>query len=133
MPSKTVEERFYSKVARGDGCWEWIAAKCQLGYGKFWLEGQMREAHRVSYELTHGPVPDGLELDHLCRNTSCVNPEHLDPVSHRENCKRVPQPDVCPQGHTDFSINYRGHRFCRTCKVQEQRRRRSRQKGAQTC
>src|SRR6202030_118623 len=68
------------------GCWLWLGACNEFGYGKF---GKVK-AHRFSYEREKGPIPDGLEIDHLCRNKSCVNPDHLEAVTHGENRRRVP-------------------------------------------
>jgi len=89
----TLAERFWPKVERWDPdwCWQWTASRHPLGYGRMGLggkDGGMAYAHRVSYELHFGPIPNGLELDHLCRNPGCVNPKHLEPVSHRENLLR---------------------------------------------
>lgn len=88
--------RFMDKVSKKEsgGCWEWTAAIDAHGYGRFGVPGRtradwrMRLAHRVSYETFVGPIPEGLDLDHLCRVTACVNPEHLEPVSRRENVAR---------------------------------------------
>ena len=68
------------------GCWVWQRAKSKLGYGRFGTNGGL--AHRIYYERENGKIPDGLELDHLCRNHSCVNPSHLEAVTHRENHRR---------------------------------------------
>ena len=69
-------------------CWQWQLAKTPKGYGWVWDRTGPALAHRVYYEAHHGPVPDGLELDHLCGERSCVNPDHMDAVSHAENCRR---------------------------------------------
>lgn len=92
--------------------------------------------HRYSYERAEGPVPAGLELDHLCRVRSCVNPEHLEPVTHRENMRRGSgwsgrhaQKAMCKSGHPfDEANTYwrRGGRACRACSVITQRRYRAR-------
>ena len=71
-----------------DGCWEWLGCKDGDGYGMFRFEGYMRRAHRWGYELLVSKVPEGLVLDHLCRNPSCVNPDHLEPVTNQENLDR---------------------------------------------
>lgn len=69
-------------------CWVWQRALDKQGYGCAWSEQRLRGAHRVIYELLVGPIPDGLELDHLCRVPACVNPDHLEPVSRSENIRR---------------------------------------------
>lgn len=90
MAKPTAEERFWAKVAEpdGNGCRLWTASVDVGGYGSFKLDGAMRKAHRVAYEWTRGPIPDGLCLDHLCRVRSCVNPDHLEPVTQQENMRR---------------------------------------------
>lgn len=88
---KTVEERFWSKVNKTttSGCWEWTA-HLHKGYGQFGVkQGQIKYAHRVAYEWAVSPIPAGLELDHLCKNPKCVNPEHLEPVTRAENLARI--------------------------------------------
>lgn len=81
-------ERFLSKVKRTEGCWLWIGSTNFGGYGTYYVSGRAVRAHRFSYELFVGKIPDGLELDHLCRYKSCVNPKHLEPVTHQENVIR---------------------------------------------
>jgi len=71
------------------GCWEWAGTRQPSGYGAIYVEGRILRTHRVSYELLVGPIPEGLHLDHLCRNKACFNPEHLEPVTHVENMRRV--------------------------------------------
>lgn len=96
------------------------------GYGTFYFEGRMVTAHRWAYEHWVGPIPEGTELDHLCREVLCVLPTHLEPVTHRENlmrgkgfAARNARKTHCPQGHkyTDENtyVNPRGSRECRTC------------------
>lgn len=86
----SVEHRFWLKVDKTapDGCWVWTAHIHRLGYGLFNSGGRTRLAHRVSYELSGFELTDGLELDHLCRNRACVNPAHLEQVSHVVNVRR---------------------------------------------
>lgn len=93
------EVRFWSKVDKTETCWLWTASIRNQGYGVFWPQWRTNvPAHRWAYEQIIGPVPDGLELDHLCRVRNCVNPAHLEPVTHRENMLR---------GHTFAAANAR--------------------------
>jgi hypothetical protein len=86
-----TRSRFMAKVRgrRPEECWVWQAHLDRDGYGRFSMYGVGRAAHRVAYEATRGPVPEGLTLDHLCRNRACVNPLHLEAVSHKVNVNRV--------------------------------------------
>jgi len=131
----TVESRFFSKVGWSVGrfggapCLEWMANKDRRGYGRFWNGAKKVLAHRWLYEHWMGPIPAGLELDHLCRNPSCVNPKHLEPVTHQENCRRGDAGKMsglqqqakmhCPHGHPysgdNLAYDKNGHRYCRTC------------------
>lgn len=101
------------------GCWQWRGYTDRAGYGTIKVDGRMQKAHRVMYAELVGPVPAGLELDHLCRNRSCVRPEHLEPVTRQENClRRTRLITHCPAGHAygeDTYVNSAGHRFCRAC------------------
>lgn len=104
-------------------CWEWAGGVDKQGYGRHLGQG----AHRVSYEHFVGPVPEGMELDHLCRNIRCVNPDHLDPVTRAENMRRrYALVTHCKNGHPfDEANTYwrpEGHRDCRAC-FRDRRRR----------
>ena len=122
-----LPNRFWSKVHKEPmtGCWLWTGSSGQ-GYGNYWHNGSSRRAHRVLYEDINGPLQAGLELDHLCRVRGCVNPEHLEPVTHRENIIRGEASSYwtsrtrCPQGH-EYSkdntyIGNKGERQCRQCR-----------------
>lgn len=93
--------RFWSKVDITDGCWLWCGAIFPAtGYGAYRVDGQTRTAHSVAYEALVGPVPAGLEIDHLCRTRPCVRPKHLEPVTHRENMRRYSAAKThCVNGH----------------------------------
>ena len=94
-PAKTLEQKLWPYVNKdGDGgCWVWFGAQCTPnGYGQLYItvDGVKKKlyVHRVAYELVIGNIPDGLEIDHLCRVRNCVNPDHLEAVTHRENILR---------------------------------------------
>jgi hypothetical protein len=120
----TPEGRFWTKVEMTDGCWLWTDSLHELGYARFWVDRNTRVyAHRYAYELKVGPIPDGMSIDHLCRVRHCVNPDHLEPVSHAENLRRSPiQPTTvnaaktrCPYGHPYSGTDKRGWRVCNRC------------------
>lgn len=116
----TIVDRLANKFTVGDGCWVWTAARDRHGYGQVLFGGKMRRAHRVVWEVLKGSQPE-LELDHLCRNPPCVNPAHLEPVTHRENMRRSRwgMTTHCPQGHeySGRNVRYRpnGGRYCGEC------------------
>lgn len=120
--------RFSSKIIYlPSGCHQWTG-RLDSGYGRFWCNGKTLLAHRVAWELDHGPVPAGLQLDHLCRNRGCVNPVHLEPVSLKTNVLRGAgitatnlKKTHCVRGHplagSSLYVTKSGHRTCRTCAV----------------
>ena len=132
---RPLRDRFFDHVSAepNTGCWLWLGAVSRLGYGSIWSEaypsknGRHVPAHRVSYELHKGPIPEGLTIDHLCRVRGCVNPDHLEAVTLRENILRGENPAAlnarkthCAQGH-EFSADNTRHgkfereRVCRQC------------------
>lgn len=84
-PGRTIEERFWEKVHKSPGCWNWVAAFGAEGYGRFGVGHEAKLSHRVSFELAGGKIPDGMEIDHRCHNRACVNPAHLRVVTSQKN------------------------------------------------
>lgn len=135
FPPGSVQRRFWSKVQldADTGCWQWTACTAD-GYGRFHLRrGKVPPTHRLSYEWLVGPIPEGLHIDHLCRNRGCVNPDHLEPVTPKVNILRGVGPSAqhavkthCPSGHeytTENTYKYRGMRMCVECRKEASRKR----------
>ena len=143
-------ERFLDKVSPepNSGCWLWTGAATERNYGSFYADGRTWQAHRWHYEYLNGKIPPGLQIDHLCRVTCCVNPGHLEPVTGKENTRRgaaIPgnfgkrgrNKTHCPQGHpyspgnTYFATQHGGRhaeRRCKTCGCEKGRARYYRKK-----
>lgn len=83
-----LDERFWAKVEKTDTCWNWTGTTSN-GYGQYWLDGKGHRAHRLSYAYAHGPIPEGMQIDHQCHNKLCVNPDHLRVVTGKQNCENV--------------------------------------------
>lgn len=137
--------RFWSKVRKSDGCWLWTAATQSRGYGSVGIDGRVYSAHRIAYLTLVGPIPDGLTINHICGVKRCVRPDHLEAVTYAENNQHAhdtglaaPSPlsqtnaakIACPAGHfysdANTYTNPKGHRQCRTCKRESDRRGRAR-------
>lgn len=127
-----IEYRLEAKIDKTADCWFWNGQLTHNGYGQFvYREGQQTKcmmAHRAVYQVFVGPIPIGKVLDHLCRNRNCVNPEHLEPVTHRENIVRAPRwaSDTCKRGHkygeqADY-YTATGLRRCLECHAMRQRK-----------
>lgn len=138
---KTLKERLLDKVQYAEsGCWIWTGCTVR-GYGQIKMGENKKKvyAHRASYLIFKGPIPDTLVIDHLCRNPLCINPDHLEPVTNKENIMRGEAPTVqlhrakrCKNGHEVNSVNTRFYtgtervRCCRVCKRERDRARRAR-------
>jgi len=122
-----------------EGCWIWQAAKSRDGYGKFALNRVNSNAHRVAFLLLRGDIPEGYDLHHVCENTLCVNPEHLQPVTKRQHIALTPNANAyhrlafghCKNGHNPDVTGWSGNRIhghCLLC-VRERNRRRAKRIG----
>lgn len=99
MTKPYTRERFEEKFfVAEDGCWLWLGAVNHDGYGVISVNNKIERAHRLSYEQHIGQIPEGLQIDHLCRQRSCVNPSHLEPVTRAENNRRKPGITICEHG-----------------------------------
>ena len=124
---KTLEERFNAKCHRPKkGCWLWLGARQPTGYGQLWNGERPEQAHRISYRMYCGPIPDELEIHHECHNRSCVNPAHLKLITHRQNILesdtlmgKNARKTECKRGHPlsgkNLRITKNGQRACRLC------------------
>ena len=142
--SNTLYQRFWAKVNKTDTCWLWTASTIG-GYGAIYAGERLGKnllAHRVAYEMLVGPIPEGLYLDHLCRVTLCVNPNHLEPVTPRENLLRgenhaakKSRQTECLRGHPLSGANLytypNGNRRCKICRNESLKRLYRRRKANQ--
>ncbi len=129
---KSTPDDFWGRVIKADGCWLWRGAHFRSGYARVKYRGKDTVAHRISWKLTYGDVKNGLELDHLCRNRWCVNPVHLEPVTHRENEIRGHTfirdnflKTHCHKGHPlsgeNLFVRKGGRRRCKACERNTQK------------
>lgn len=123
--------RFWAKVRKSDECWLWTRPPGNHGYGQMGAAGTVLLAHRISYTIHRGDIPDGLTIDHLCHEKLCVNPEHLEVVTAAENVRRAHRdglygadPDVCRNGHRPdtWRRTLAGARRCPDCQREHNRR-----------
>lgn len=127
--SPEVIYRLHNRTVKTSGCWEWVGWRSPEGYGKMKAQGKMKFAHRLMYEVERGEIPDGMVIDHLCRNRGCVNPNHLEAVTRGTNAIRGNTPIAenaakthCHKGHPLMGDNLKyefpngqRRRRCRTC------------------
>ena len=130
-PLRALDERFWAKVEKGDGCWLWTGATSRRGYGSITIDGRSVATHRVSYEAYHGPIPDGLHVLHSCDTPGCVNPAHLRVGTRLDNMRDRAErgrhantlKTECPSGHpydgTNTYVDPRGNRQCRACRREQ--------------
>lgn len=122
-------------------CWVWTGNRHEAGYGRIMIDRVLWRAHRAVYEATVGPIPDGLHIDHLCRNRACVNPDHLEPVTEQVNILRGVSPHAlnarkthCQEGHPFAGDNLLlwadGKRRCRICMTERNRQTTARRRAA---
>ena len=126
-----IAKRLEFRSDRTGDCWLWTGGLSSTGYGQLKINGRQTKAHRAAYEELVGPVPEGLDLDHLCRVRRCINPAHLEPVTRRENTLRgisfaaqLAQQTHCKRGHAFDEKNtyiWRNSRICRQCRKDAQR------------
>ncbi len=103
-------------------CWEWTASTNKWGYGQVMIAHRNRGVHRYVWEQLVGPIPEGMQLDHLCRNRRCANPDHLEVVTPCENVRRgyKVRTSRCVKGHEDWVVTSQGRRQCRRCNADRQ-------------
>ena len=123
-----MDEYLSDRIDSSGDCWEWTGTVTNTGYGLSNKRGLYRgAAHRAVWVSLIGAIPDGLDLDHLCRNTRCVNPDHLEPVTRSENMKRTRRNSRCVNGHlpVDLYTWTDGSTRCRPCGALHARNRRA--------
>ncbi len=137
----TIRDRLLAKIfVQPDGCWTWQGAAQPSGYGQLWNGTRPEQAHRLSYKLFCGPIPENVEVDHVCRVRGCVNPQHLRLLSHRDNMlvgetgpARNAAKTHCDYGHELAGRNLRiatnGSRQCRLCVARRAREAKARRKA----
>ena len=131
IPLKLAQRILRKCEITKDNCWLYRGA-LRKGYGSVKVGGRTESVHRVMYEIACGPISEGLQIDHLCRNTSCCNPKHLEPVTVKENIRRGLHGKLqthCKHGHLLPDYDGNGRRVCNVCKKITKRVERKRNSG----
>lgn len=140
LPGSTILEKLLLNRSIEGDCWRWLGAHTPTGYGQLSVNGKKKAVHRLAHELFIGPIPDGLEVDHLCGVRDCLNPAHLEAVTHRVNLLRSSGPSAiaarlthCARSHEFTPENTitskKGTRKCRTCHLAAKARYRARKRA----
>jgi hypothetical protein len=127
LPIETLKARLLRQSIDSNGCRVWLGGKGSTGYGYIKIDHSQRLVHRVAYEVYKGAIPEGYQIDHLCKNTSCINPQHLEAVTQRENILRSnsfaainSKKTECINGHSligdNVYIKPNGARNCKECR-----------------
>lgn len=126
MSAADAMVRFWRRVDTSGECWLWTGGTTTHGYGQMSVDFRKVLVHRFAYELFRGPIPDGLEIDHLCHVRNCVRWDHMEAVDHATNMARQRWKPECPKGHAMTGDNVlrradTGHRICRACRDERNR------------
>ena len=124
-PPEIIWSRYEENPA--SGCWEYNMSRDRYGYGQISINGWRTRAHRIAFELAYGPLPEGMTINHKCAVRHCINPDHLEVMTPRENSldavARRPRPIECKYGHRDYGMSPSGYRWCHTCDNEKKKRR----------
>jgi len=117
----SIIAKFWTKVDKNgpNGCWIWTAGKFTRGYGAFWDGARQKYAHRISFSLSLGDIPPGIEIDHVCHNRACVNPLHLRLATHTQNMRNIGKYRNNTSGYKGVTL--RGNGWCAQIRIGDKR------------